>query len=68
MALNAYDALSEAESLTAVGLSESISSLGAWRLPDGTIAVAAYHFGPVGDVLFLIRPDGTAVEYPNELP
>lgn len=38
--------------------------LGVWRDENGFLYVAGYHFGPSGDVLFVIRPDG-CVEAPE---
>ena len=36
-----------------------IAAFGVWRAIDGTLFVAGYHFGPSGDMLFRINPDGS---------
>jgi hypothetical protein len=54
-----------AEELGTAFFADRIESLGVWRLKDGSIAIAAYHFGPSGDVLLLIKPDGTVLGYPE---
>lgn len=54
---------SDAEELGKSFMADNFDSLGAWRLKDGSIAICAYHFGPSGDVLMLIKPDGEVLGY-----
>lgn len=39
-----------------------VGAFGVWRDKDGVLYIASYHFGPVSDVLFVIRPTGEVEE------
>lgn len=41
-------------------------AFGTWRDENGFLYVARYHFGPSGDVLFVIAPDGGVTAPPYE--